>query len=178
MPAKLVEATEFGTLEALISSWERSLRAGNKSPKTIRAYGDSARQFEVFAREKLGVTAVNKMTRETDETFIADQLARWKPTTASVRYRCLQQLFKWLLEEGEITADPMARMKPPIVPEVPVPVVWTTTSRSCSGPATARPSRTIGTSQSCACSSTLGSGSPNAQGRGARMSTFRRKSST
>src|SRR5208283_1853131 len=123
MPAKLAEATEFGTLETLIPSWERSLRAGNKSPKTIRAYGDSARQFEVFAREKLGVTAVNKMTRETVETFIADQLARWKPTTASVRYRCLQQLFKWLLEEGEITADPMARMKPPIVPEVPVPVV-------------------------------------------------------
>jgi hypothetical protein len=44
MPAKLAEATEFGTLETLISSWERSLRAGNKSPKTIRAYGDSARQ--------------------------------------------------------------------------------------------------------------------------------------
>jgi hypothetical protein len=80
MPAKLAEATEFGTLETLIPSWERSLRAGNKSPKTIRAYGDSARQFEVFAREKLGVTAVNKMTRETIETFIADQLARWKPT--------------------------------------------------------------------------------------------------
>jgi site-specific recombinase XerD len=123
MPAKLAEATEFGTLETLIPSWERSLRAGNKSPKTIRAYGDSARLFEVFAREKLGVRAVNKMTRETVETFIADQLARWKPTTASVRYRCLQQLFKWLLEEGEITADPMTHMKPPIVPEVPVPVV-------------------------------------------------------
>jgi len=30
MPAKLAEATEFGTLETLIPSWERSLRAGNK----------------------------------------------------------------------------------------------------------------------------------------------------
>ncbi len=123
MPAKLAEATTYGTLETLIPSWERSLRAGNKSVKTIRAYGDSGRLFEAFAREKMGVTAVDKMTRETVETFIEDQLARWKPTTASVRYRCLQQLFKWLLEEGEITADPMARMKPPIVPEVPVPVV-------------------------------------------------------
>jgi len=64
MPAKLAEATEFGTLETLIPSWERSLRAGNKSPKTIRAYGDSARLFEVFAREKLGVRAVNKMSSE------------------------------------------------------------------------------------------------------------------
>jgi integrase len=40
-----------------------------------------------------------------------------------VRYRSLQQLFKWLTEEGEIPTDPMMRMKPPAVPEVPVPVV-------------------------------------------------------
>jgi len=123
MPAKLAESTDFGTLELLIPSWERSLRAANKSPKTIRAYGDSARLFEKFAREKFGITAVDRVGRDTIESFIEDQLARWKPTTASVRYRCLQQFFKWLLEEGEITADPMARMKPPIVPEVPVPVV-------------------------------------------------------
>jgi hypothetical protein len=55
--------------------------AGNTSPKTIRAHGDSARQIEVFARGRLCVTAVNEMTRETVETFIADQLARWKPTS-------------------------------------------------------------------------------------------------
>ncbi|HTX63490.1 MAG TPA: tyrosine-type recombinase/integrase [Acidimicrobiales bacterium] len=123
MAVKLAEESEYGTLATLIPSWERSLRAGNKSPKTIRAYGDSARLFEAFARDKLGVVAVDRMTRETVESFIEDQLARWRPTTASVRYRCLQQLFKWLLEEGEIRADPMARMHPPIVPEIPVPVI-------------------------------------------------------
>ena len=123
MPAKLNDATEFGTLAVLIPSWERSLRAANRSTKTIRAYGDSARLFEAFARGKLGVTSAGAVTRETVEVFIEDQLARWKPTTASVRYRCLQQLFKWLLEEGEIRSNPMERMKPPIVPEVPVPVI-------------------------------------------------------
>jgi site-specific recombinase XerD len=123
MPAKLREATELGTLEVLIPSWERSLRAGNKAPKTIRVYGDSARQFEAFAREAFGITAVDRITRETVESFVADQLARHKPTTASVRYRCLQQFFKWALDEGEIRSNPMARMAGPIVPEVPVPVV-------------------------------------------------------
>jgi len=123
MPAKLSESVEYGTLEVLVPSWERSLRAGNKSPRTIRAYGDAARLFETFAREKFGITDVSRITRETVETFVEDQLARWKPTTASVRYRCLQQLMKWLVEEGEIATDPMARMHPPIVPEVPVPVV-------------------------------------------------------
>ena len=123
MPTKLSEATEYGTLEILIPSWERSLRAGNKAPRTIRSYGDSARSFEVFSREKLGVATADRVTRETVETFIEDQLSRFKPTTAAVRYRSLQQFFKWLMEEGEITANPMARMKPPIVPDVPVPVV-------------------------------------------------------
>jgi integrase len=32
-------------------------------------------------------------------------------------------LFKWLEEDGEIPVSPMARMKPPTVPEVPVPVL-------------------------------------------------------
>ena len=121
-PAKLSDAVEYGTLDALIPSWELSLQAGNKSPKTLRVYGDTARLFATFAREKLGVTEARKVTRETVETFIADQLARFKPTTASVRFRSLQQFFKWLAEEGEIERSPMT-MKPPIVPEVPVPVV-------------------------------------------------------
>lgn len=123
MPARLVEKAEFGTLELLIPSWERSLRAGNRSPRTIRAYGDSARLFESFAREKFGMAAVDKVGREHVESFMEDQLARWKPTTASVRYRSLQQFFRWLLDEGEIRVSPMERMKAPIVPEVPVPVV-------------------------------------------------------
>jgi site-specific recombinase XerD len=62
-------------------------------------------------------------TRDHVETFIADTLQRWKPTTAAVRYRSPQQLFKWLTEEGEVPADPTVRMKLPAVPEVPVPAV-------------------------------------------------------
>jgi integrase len=68
-------------------------------------------------------TAVAKIGREHVEVFIEDQLRRWKPTTASVRYRSLQQFFKWALEENEIERNPMERMHAPMVPEVPVPVV-------------------------------------------------------
>ena len=52
-----------------------------------------------------------------------DQLNRWRPATAGVRYRSLQQFFKWVVEEEELTESPMARMSPPHVPEDPVPVV-------------------------------------------------------
>jgi site-specific recombinase XerC len=45
------------------------------------------------------------------------------PETVATRYRRLRVLYAWLEEEGEIAASPMARMRPPIVPEQPVPVV-------------------------------------------------------
>jgi len=88
--------------------WRRSFRAGSAAfalatrvRKTIRAYGDSARLFEVFAREKLGVRAVNKMTpRDPSRRSSPISSPAGSRRRASVRYRCLQQLFKWLLEEG------------------------------------------------------------------------------
>jgi site-specific recombinase XerD len=123
MPARLAEATDFATYEVLLPSWARSLRAANRSPKTIRSYIDSARLFECFLRDAFGVTLVAGTNRDHIESFIEDQLARWKPATAAVRYRSLQQLFKWLTDEGELSTNPMARMRPPAVPEVPVPVV-------------------------------------------------------
>lgn len=39
-----------------------------------------------------------------------------------MHYRSLQQLFRWLVEDGEITDSPMARTRPPQVPEQPVDV--------------------------------------------------------
>lgn len=45
-----------------------------------------------------------------------------KPATLSVYYRSIQPFFKWAVDEGEIEATPMARIKPPAVPEQPVPV--------------------------------------------------------
>jgi integrase len=55
--------------------------------------------------------------------FIEAQLRDWRPATAAVRYRSLQQFFKWAVEEGEIPESPMVKMSPPHVPEVPVPIV-------------------------------------------------------
>jgi site-specific recombinase XerD len=68
-------------------------------------------------------TAVTSIAREHVEAFIEDQLTRWSASTAATRYRQLQQLFRWLEEEGEVAASPMARMKPPSVPEAPVPLL-------------------------------------------------------
>ena len=66
---------------------------------------------------------VDKINREHIEAFVADQLERWRPMTAHVRYGNLASFSTSWREEGEITTHPMANMKPPTVPEEPVPVV-------------------------------------------------------
>lgn len=106
-----------GDYAVLARSFERSLRAENKSPRTIQTYGESIRKFGEFLTENGMPTDVSDIRREHVETFIADLLAKWKPTTAHNRYRALHSYFKWLAEEVEIEHSPMERMKPPIIPE-------------------------------------------------------------
>jgi len=112
-------ATSIGDVDGMIASFVRSLRAGNLSPKTVEVYGDSARQLAAFLRDRGMPTDVASIRREHVEAFIEELLAKWKPATASNRFRSLQQFFKFLVEEGEITESPMARMRPPIIPEQP-----------------------------------------------------------
>jgi site-specific recombinase XerD len=112
-----------GDLRGLVSDFERSLRAANKSPKTIKIYGEAARSMIDFFVANGMPTDAAKVKRELVEMYIEDQVARWKPATANQRYRSLAQFWKYLDEEGEIRDSPMAKMKPPRVPEDLVPVV-------------------------------------------------------
>jgi site-specific recombinase XerD len=58
---------------------------------------------------------------------------RRAPETVATRYRRLRVLYRWLEEEEEIAASPMAKMRPPIAPEQPVPVVPEDALRSPAG---------------------------------------------
>jgi site-specific recombinase XerD len=107
----------------LLPSWQRSLRAANLSDETVKSYILSAQRLWEFLDSRGMPTDIAKVRREHVEAFIEDQLARWKPTTALTRYRSLQQLFRWALDEGEISRSPMERMRAPKVPDRPVDVV-------------------------------------------------------
>jgi site-specific recombinase XerD len=108
-------------LSPLLRSFERHLRAENRSEHTIASYLDSLCQAEAFLAGR-GRTLVDAR-REDLEAFLGELLQRRAPETVATRYRRLRVLYRWLEEEDEITADPMAKMKPPIIPEQPVPVV-------------------------------------------------------
>jgi site-specific recombinase XerD len=108
-------------LSPLLRSFERHLRAENRSERTIASYLDSLRQAEAFLAGR-GRTLVDAR-REDLEAFLGELLQRRAPETVATRYRRLRVLYRWLEEEDEITANPTAKMCPPIIPEQPVPVV-------------------------------------------------------
>jgi site-specific recombinase XerD len=68
-------------------------------------------------------TSASAITREHIEAFLANLADRVAPATTAKHYRSLQQLFRWLEDDGEITRSPMHRMRPPAVPEQPVPIL-------------------------------------------------------
>lgn len=107
---------------SLLRSWERSLRARNLSPATIAKYKESGVQLVTWLDTHDDPGPAN-LKRGDVEEFIAHLAETRSAATASVRFRSLQQLFSYLLDEEEITANPMVRMRPPLVPDKPVPVI-------------------------------------------------------
>jgi site-specific recombinase XerD len=106
---------------SLLRSFERHLQAENRSDNTIESYLESIRQAEAFLA---GRSRTLLDARRADlEAFLGDLLQRRAPATAATRYKVLRILYTWLEEEEEITVSPMAKMRPPIVPEQPIPIV-------------------------------------------------------
>lgn len=115
--------TALDGLEALSASWQRHLRAQRASPRTITAYSSAVALLAAYLASQGMPASASSIKREHVESFIEDQLARHKPATAHNRYRALRSFFNWLAEEGEVRESPMARMKPPRLPEAPPPVL-------------------------------------------------------
>jgi site-specific recombinase XerD len=116
-------AAEIGDIRRLADSFEIALAARNLSPRTTKTYLDAVGLFAAFLERSGMPTRLDRVTREHVEAFIAAELERVSPTSVHIRYRALQQFFKWAVSDGEIEVSPMVNMTPPIVPERPVPVI-------------------------------------------------------
>jgi site-specific recombinase XerD len=112
-----------GDYVLLRNSFRRALLAQNKAPRTITTYLAAVDELGGFLAASGMPLVLAHLRREHIEHWVASLLAAHQPATVSVRYRAVQQLFRWALEEGEIPESPMARMRPPIVPETPPPIV-------------------------------------------------------
>jgi site-specific recombinase XerD len=111
-------------LSDLLADWRISLRARGRSLATIASYLTVAESFCAYLSASGMPRAVEAISREHVEAYLADMRERGlSPATVAKHYRSLQQLFGWLVDDGEIPHSPMQRMKPPAVPEQPVPVL-------------------------------------------------------
>ena len=107
----------------LLDSFALHLKAQNKSERTIQSYIEGVTQFIEYLCSNGMPTYPARINREYIESFMAHLLLKWKPATASNRFKSLQQYFKWMVEEGEIKESPMRKMRPPAIPEQPVEVL-------------------------------------------------------
>lgn len=109
-------------LTVLLPDWQTHLRARNIAPGTIRSYLTVGANLLRYLQDKGMPTAAGTVTRDHLEAFLADLSDRVSPSTVARHYRSMQQLFRWLVEDGEIAVSPMAKMRPPQVPEQPVDI--------------------------------------------------------
>jgi integrase/recombinase XerC len=105
---------------SLLRSFERHLRAQNRSERTVGNYLESTRLAEAFLEGR--GKRLEEATQRDLEDFLGEILRRRSANTAATRYKVLRVLYRWLAEEEELP-NPMARMKPPTVPEQPIPIV-------------------------------------------------------
>jgi site-specific recombinase XerD len=118
-----VNSLVMDDLGVLLPDWRTHLRAKGRQPTTVLSYISVGTAFHQFITERGMPTSVGAITREHIETYLAEMQDRVSPATCAKHYRSLQQLFKWLADDGEIPKSPMERMTAPSVPEQPVPIL-------------------------------------------------------
>jgi site-specific recombinase XerD len=109
-------------LATLLPDWQRHLRALNRAPSTLTSYLMVGRAFVAYLSAQGMPTRAASVRREHIEHYLAELGEKGSASNAAKHYRTLQQLFRWLEDEGEVDASPMAKMRPPAVPEQPIPV--------------------------------------------------------
>lgn len=110
-------------LRTLLPDWRTHLKARNVAPSTIASYARCALNLIEFLAAHGMPTTATGVRREHVEAFLASIVDRLAAATVAKHYRSLQQLWRWLEEDGEIPASPMAKMRPPAVPEQPVGIL-------------------------------------------------------
>jgi integrase/recombinase XerC len=109
----------------LVESWVRSLKASGKSQRTLENYAAAVRSVTVWSAET--GHPLDPLVHDADQLrrYLGDQLGDEEVARGSavLRYRCLQQWYKWLVDEGELDVSPLARLKAPRLTETVTPII-------------------------------------------------------
>lgn len=131
-----------------LDDWDRALRTANRPYKTRYIYQLAVQQLaDYLASDDLPAAAVGDESDAADDpTDVQRKHVEWyliwmidtrSAATALNKYKGLQQFFKYLLDEEEITRHPMDRIPQPSTPEKLIPIVGddelTALLETCSG---------------------------------------------
>jgi site-specific recombinase XerD len=110
-------------LRSFLADWRVHLRAKNRSRGTIDSYLTCGTALcDWLDEQPYGVNHTDVSSRVL-EAYLAAMHERVSPATVAKHYRSLQQLFRWLVVDGELERSPFETMSPPEIPEQPVPVL-------------------------------------------------------
>src|SRR5687767_308713 len=123
MPVPKAPKADRPTIEQLAPEFDLTLLAQNRAPATRYVYGAAIDQLVRFLRARDLPTTLDEVGRDQLEAFVAHLVETKSASTAKTRYGGLQRFFNWAVEEGELDSSPMDRMRPPLVPMQPVPIL-------------------------------------------------------
>jgi site-specific recombinase XerD len=110
-------------LADFLPDWRVHLRAKGRSGRTIESYLSVAVAFCDYLAVHGLPDGVTNIKRHHIEQHLAEMHDRVSPATVAKHYRSLQQLFRWLVQDGELDISPMTSMTAPAIPEQPVPII-------------------------------------------------------
>ena len=105
-----------------ITSFRRYLRAENKSIRTTTIYVQATEKFARWLIEHTDCADWEDVEGRDVQDFTIEVLDTRSAGYASNLYRAIQQYFRWWSAEYDLP-NPMWGLKPPTVPEKPVPVL-------------------------------------------------------
>jgi site-specific recombinase XerD len=109
-------------ISTLRDSFSLHLEA-TRAKSTTRIYLDALDGLIAFLEDNGMPVGISVIRREHIEAYLGARREKVKPATLSIEYRALAKFWRWAVEEDEVAVSPMARMTPPKMPEVPVPVI-------------------------------------------------------
>ena len=124
-------------VRAMAVSFGRYQRSQYRSPHTVKLYRDCIQRFAVNLERSAGSDALYGVTHRVLSDYLGWRAETCAASTVSIDYRSLHVFLRWLVSEGELESDPMARVTPPRVKVQPVPTFsdddLTALLRACEG---------------------------------------------
>lgn len=100
-----------------IDSFSLALRASGRKDRTEGTYLKALAYLQRFLIAKRMPPVASVTAEHLREYFNSMYQRGLQNSTVSIHYRALQQFYKWLVSEGELRENPLARIPPPRVEE-------------------------------------------------------------